>query len=488
MELLAALDIRPGERVALVGGGGKTGLACRLLEEARRRGWTALFTTTTKLLSPEDGAGACMVGETDLEVLRRHLSATGSLFLAQRWLDEWEDPPAGSGHAQPGGRQRKVGGFSPAEIEHLLNNLNPDLALVEADGSRHRPLKAPGDYEPVLPPATTLLAVVAGLSVLGRPLAEAAVHRPERVAELGCVPLGTPVDAALVAAVLGHPRGGLKGCPPEARAVAVLAQATGTRIAAGRAVARRLLPTGRFERVLLVDLDAPGSTGEVWRSAPEGGLHVGPGCWPRVHAVVLAAGQSRRMGRNKLLLPLGGMPMVDYAVQAAVGSRAADVWVVLGEDAAVRAALLGQPVRFLDNPDWSEGQAASLRTAVAALPPWSDGVLFLAADMPFVLPAHLDRLVECLRPGVAVVWSGYGDARGVPALFGRETFAAVLQLHGDTGGRALAGQFSEEVVPAGFPRLDVDTPEAYEQACRQLKEDAAWEHSAPADVYGTGCR
>jgi molybdenum cofactor cytidylyltransferase len=481
VELLAALDIRPGDRVALVGGGGKTGLACRLVEEARRRGWTALFTTTTRLLSPEHGADAYVIGEPNLESLRQELSASGALFLARDWLDEWEDTPSG--------RQRKVGGFSPTAIADLVNNLNPDLALVEADGSRHRPFKAPAAYEPVLPPTTTLLVVVAGLSVLGLPLSDAAVHRPERVAELGGIALGTPVSAALVATVLAHPAGGLKGCPPGARVVAVLAQATETRLPAGRGIARRLLPSRRFERVLLTDLDDPASTSEVWQSPWDGGLQVEPGHWPRVHAVVLAAGRSRRMGRNKLLLPLGGRPLVGHAVEAALGSRAADVWVVLGADGeAIRAALLGEPVRFLANPGWAEGQAASLRTAVAELPAWSEGVLFLAADMPFVPPAHLDRLVECLRPGVGAVWSGYGGARGTPALFGRDTFVALRQLQGDTGGRVLAGQFVEEVVPAAFPLLDVDTPEEYQQACRRLEEDWAREHSAPADVHGTGSR
>jgi molybdenum cofactor cytidylyltransferase len=485
LELVAALDLRPGERVALVGGGGKTTLAVQLAAAAQGRGWTALFTTTTKLLSPEQGPDAFVVGETDARTLRGYLHERGLLYLARSWLDEWEDTPDGIAQTAPGSRLRKVAGFPPAEMAHLINNLNPDLALVEADGSRHRPFKAPADYEPVIPSTTTLLLVVAGLSVLGQPLVEAAVHRPERVADLGGVSLGTPVDPALVAAVLAHPAGGLKGCPPGARAVAVLAQAKPELLPAGREVARRLLDTGRFERVLLADLHAPDGVGEVWQGDVEKGFRLGPVAWPRVAAVVLAAGQSRRMGQNKLLLPLAGRPLVAHAVAAALGSRAAAVGVVLGAAAdQVRAALAGQPVWFLSNPDWARGQATSLRAAIAQLPAWSEGVLFLTGDMPFVAPGHLDRLMEQGRLGVPVVWSGYEGGRGIPAFFGRDTFSALQALQGDVGGRALAGQYAEAVVPADFPPLDVDTAEQYGQACQWLERHSVQDRPSPANHQG----
>lgn len=485
MNLLTALGIQRKERLALVGGGGKTTLAGQLVGAARRRGWLALFTTTTKLLSPEQGPAAFVVGEHAAEALRRRLLDRGTLYLARDWLDEWDDLPAAPGS----GRLRKVAGFSAAETAHLINNLDPDLAVVEADGSRHRPLKAPADYEPVIPPQTTLVLVVAGLSAVGRPLTEAAVHRPERVGGLLGVPLGVPLDPALVAAVLAHPAGGLKGCPPEARVAAVLAQATPERVPAGRQIARRLLDTGRFERVLLADLDDPAGPGEVWQGDVANGFRVGRAARSRVVAVVLAAGGARRMGQNKLLLPLGGRPLVSHAVAAALGSRAAGVWVVLGAEAdAVREALSGQPVRFITNTGWAAGQAASLRAAMAEVPAWSAGALFLAGDMPFVTPAHLDRLLERRRPGVAVVWSGYDGSRGIPALFGRETFAALQELGGDAGGRALAGHYVEKVVPADFPPLDVDTVEQYEQACRWLEKQAQREPFPSMDVHGTNCR
>lgn len=469
MDLLTALQISPGERLALVGGGGKTGLAGRLLAEARVRGWTALFTTTTKIFPPApDGPALVILGtETgDLGALRRRLREERTLVLADRWLPEWEETPAG--------RQQKLGGLDPARADALAHILEADLLIVESDGSRHRPFKAPAPYEPVIPPGTSLVAVLAGLSILGRPLAEPYVHRPERAATLAGAPLGVAVDEELLAAVLAHPEGGSKGVPPSARAVAVLTQATAGRRPAGRRVARRLLAAGSFERVLLADLDE--AWAEVWRRDEHGGLCCGDGR-PQIAAVVLAAGAARRMGANKLLLPLAGKPLLAYAVDAALGSRAATVWVVLGNDAeAVRAALEKRPVGFLDNPRWTEGQSSSIRAALEALAEHAEGLLFLAGDMPLVSPDHLDRLMERFRPGTAVVWSAWGEQHGIPALFGRETFAALEQLAGEVGGRALRGRFPEASVPVAAVEelLDTDTPEDLERV-RQCLEGPAVE-------------
>ena len=85
VDLLVALQITPGERLALVGGGGKTGLAGRLLAEAQARGWTALFTTTTKIFPPDEAGPPLILagtGPLDLDELRRRLREERALILA----------------------------------------------------------------------------------------------------------------------------------------------------------------------------------------------------------------------------------------------------------------------------------------------------------------------------------------------------------------------------------------------------------------------
>src|SRR5260370_11530864 len=99
-----------------------------------------------------------------------------------------------------------------------------------------------------------------------------------------------------------------------------------------------------------------------------------------IAAIVLAAGRSTRMGAHKLLLPLGGRPLVSYAVAAACASHAAPVVVVLGHDAdAVQATLPPRRQRSVVNGAFASGMASSLRTGIAALPPSATGALVLLA-------------------------------------------------------------------------------------------------------------
>lgn len=189
---------------------------------------------------------------------------------------------------------------------------------------------------------------------------------------------------------------------------------------------------------------------------------------PRVAAVVLAAGRSSRMGSaNKLLAEVGGKPLVAHAVDAALASAAEPVLVVLGHQAgAVRAALAGRPVVFVDNPEHEEGMAASVRHGVAALPADAEGALVLLGDMPAVTADHLDRLVAAFASdrSRAVCVPSHQGRRGNPVLLGRALFAAVGRLSGDVGAREIIAANPDlvrevEMADAGV-LLDVDTPAA----------------------------
>jgi probable selenium-dependent hydroxylase accessory protein YqeC len=97
--------------------------------------------------------------------------------------------------------------------------------VVEADGSAHKPFKAPLQHEPVVPQSTTLLVCVVGVDALGQPLDAEHIHRPERVAELTGATLGAPLSAETIAAVLVHPLGPLRDAPAMSRVLILLNKA-----------------------------------------------------------------------------------------------------------------------------------------------------------------------------------------------------------------------------------------------------------------------
>ena len=195
---------------------------------------------------------------------------------------------------------------------------------------------------------------------------------------------------------------------------------------------------------------------------------------PLVAALVLAAGRSTRMGeRNKLLCSVGGVPLVERAVNAACASRACQVMVVSGHQAEhIEAALAGRPVSFTHNPDYASGMASSLRRGLRALRTDIDAVLVLLADMPGISAVDIDRMIDAFDPAQpAVLVPEHEGRRGNPVLWPRRYFAEMAALSGDTGARGLLEQYAREVrtVPFDAPTIfaDVDTPEALQALTRK---------------------
>ncbi|WP_254768815.1 selenium cofactor biosynthesis protein YqeC [Salinilacihabitans rarus] len=119
-------------------------------------------------------------------------------------------------------REDRYAGYDPATVDRLAREGDAEHVLVKADGARTRLLKAPGDAEPQVPRAADAVLAIASVDAVGRPLAAAHVHRPERVAAVTGRSLGEPIEPADVAAVLTSPEGGLKGVPEGATYVPVL--------------------------------------------------------------------------------------------------------------------------------------------------------------------------------------------------------------------------------------------------------------------------
>jgi molybdenum cofactor cytidylyltransferase len=447
LDLARALRLlRPGPssphhslRLALTGGGGKT---------------TALFQLARQLPPPVLVSASTHLAVSQLSQADRHFTIRYSDQLLSMGDQLFEGVVLLTGPDDDTGRTL---GLSE-DILDSLHNLAATRAvplLVEADGSRRLPLKAPAEHEPAIPSFANLTLGVAGLSGLGKPLDRDSVHRPERFAALSGLEMGALVEPAAVVQVLLHPQGGLKGIPAQARRVVLLNQADDPeQVQVAGEMARQLLVG--YQAVLVASLGS---------SMPA--LHA---VYEKTAGVVLAAGGSARLGRPKQLVEWHGIPLVRHITGQALAVGLSPVVVVTGAMAdQIRAALQGLPVSFAHNPVWESGQASSVREGVQALPAECGAAIFLLSDQP-QLPSDLLRaLVQAhagsLSPLVAPRVHGQ---RTNPVLFDAAVFPELLLLSGDTGGRSL---FSD---PQRFPvhwidwddpdlLLDVDTPEDYQR-------------------------
>ncbi|HKF43806.1 MAG TPA: nucleotidyltransferase family protein [Thermoanaerobaculia bacterium] len=187
-----------------------------------------------------------------------------------------------------------------------------------------------------------------------------------------------------------------------------------------------------------------------------------------VAGVLLAAGPSSRMGRNKLLLRLDGESVLRRAAGRALAAGLDPVLVVLGHEAQTSAPELeGLPCRTIVNPDYALGMNSSARAGISAVPPEAAAAVVLLADMPLVTAEMLAALVERYRGSDApLVISEYGGVQAPPTLYDRSLFPELGPPEGEGCGKRVVRRHRGEAEVFSWPAAalaDLDRPEDYER-------------------------
>lgn len=192
-----------------------------------------------------------------------------------------------------------------------------------------------------------------------------------------------------------------------------------------------------------------------------------------IAAILLAAGESRRMRRPKALLPWQGVPLVQYQVQALRDGGADDVIVVLGHAAdRVQAVLAGLPVHVVVNDAYRTGKCSSIRRGVAAVPAAAEAILILGVDQPRP-PWLIRRLIDEHRAyGQPITVPVHGGHRGHPVLLAALLRDEILAIAEETQGlRAVLDRHAQATHRVLFDtdlvHLDLNTPAIYEEALRR---------------------
>jgi xanthine dehydrogenase accessory factor len=189
----------------------------------------------------------------------------------------------------------------------------------------------------------------------------------------------------------------------------------------------------------------------------------------RIGGIVLAAGLSRRMGRNKLIVEVTGKALVRHAAEAALAGGLDPVVVVTGHQAGeIETALAGLPVDFVHNADYAEGLSTSLKMGIEGLPADCAGAMVLLGDMPGVSSELVAQVSAAFDPakGRSICVATADGARGHPVLWGRQFFSELMRLSGDQGARSLMAAHTDNIVEVvagdAGPLTDIDTPAALE--------------------------
>lgn len=189
-----------------------------------------------------------------------------------------------------------------------------------------------------------------------------------------------------------------------------------------------------------------------------------------IAAILLAAGNSSRMGTSKQLLPIRNITLLEHAVQCGLDSGVQHVIVVIGANSDQhRAAIAHLPVTIVEHADWMKGMGSSLKVGVnSVLDLWleTQALLIMVCDQPKLTTHHLKRMIEVYRHDKPLaVASEYNGISGVPALFDKRTFSDLLDVKDDRGARDVLQKIGSQVVRVPFADgvIDLDTKDDYER-------------------------
>ncbi len=391
MDLNKRFRLGPQAKIALVGSGGKTTLMFQL---ARDYGGRVICTTTTHLALDQ------------LSLADTHLVASQVSQLPGP-ADEFQGEVLVV--TGPEVEPNRVGSPSQDVLEALVTLAQEWSCplIIEADGARKLPLKAPADHEPPIPSFVDVVITVVGLSGLGKPLREDWVHRPERYSQLVGLEEGETLESQHLVKELISPQGGLKNIPDGARKILLINQVDS-------------FPNWKtFYQHMSVLLSCYHAVGfsvledEMLLEVQE-----------RIAGIILAAGGSARFGEPKQLLDWFGKPLVSHAVEIAAAGGLSPIVVVTGADHdTVSEVLRTSRVEVVCNTGWAAGQSTSVRSGVEALPDHVGGAVFLLVDQPLIPPVLIEKLTQAHHRNPAPILLPRIDGQaGNPVLFDRDVF------------------------------------------------------------------
>jgi molybdenum cofactor cytidylyltransferase len=183
-------------------------------------------------------------------------------------------------------------------------------------------------------------------------------------------------------------------------------------------------------------------------------------------AIILAAGNSSRMGTAKIALSIGDQSLLDHCIHQALGSTVTHIIVI--EGAYPIDTIADQRVTVVKNQTWRSGIGSSIKAGVVHVNmyfPNTDAVIFLVADQPFVTSHHITKLTTTFKSTGKITASFYSNSPGVPALFPKSTFVQVLSIADHHGAKAILEENKGDLSLIDFPEgaTDLDTPEDYRE-------------------------
>ena len=423
--LAAAINASPGDIIAFVGAGGKSGLMLTLASELSKAGLTVATTTTTKIGTTEQPRNSKLIIEMDPERIvteTRKVLYKGLIPVLVTSIDE---------------SKNRLHGLPPNVVDEVAKEV--DYLLIEADGARRKPFKIPMAHEPVVPECVTKLCIVMGLDALGQEIKEENFYNIDGMIKLGAVE-SERLTTEIARKLLFHPDGYLR-FKTETREIFLLLNKFD------------LLPEHENRNALAQNLYHNSISKIIFTSTTTQPTvkHIGNNNSHKIGGVILAAGESKRFHGIKQCAEIDGRSLINHVTTQALNSKLDSITLVLGHEMdKISKTLvdLNEPERLtiIENPAFHEGMSTSLNMGLNNLFSKMDAIMFILGDQPNISSELLNKLIDAYRdspaklcvPMVAVESS---SRQGNPVIIGRSLFNELTNIIGDIGAKELVNKY-----------------------------------------------
>ena len=428
MRFERAFDLAPGDVVAFIGAGGKTSLMVGLGYELAEAGWRVLATTTTRLSTDQLDLFPCTMAAGAAP------RAISQALTDHQFVLLHEQIRAGCVYGPPLDWTRR-----------LLDSVDSDILLVEADDAGGLPFKAPFADEPQAPRETSVVILVASLRALGLPLDSDHIYNPEAMIDRYGFNAKSAVKSPWLAQVLRDEALGLRGVPAGARVVVFLNDTPQRGYMRGRArmIARLSLQSPRIDAVAIGAVRGAEAVYELQR---------------RVGALILATGGSPCKDVERMLRASDrGRPAVAQVTEKILRSRIDHIRLVTGRRSAeVRAATRHLGVKTIhDRAHQAGGAVTALKAGLRALPGQLSAVLVAPGDQARIQPKVIYHILAAYARGEGdFILPRYRTRSGYPLLIGKRYWQDLLKMPRHSDFRAIAQRFRGDIA---FLNVDSDS-------------------------------
>jgi len=197
----------------------------------------------------------------------------------------------------------------------------------------------------------------------------------------------------------------------------------------------------------------------------------------KIALIILAAGKSTRFPGNKLLAKINGESIIEKIVKTALSSRIYRILIVTGYEAEKIKQLIegikDERIQIVYNPKYEEGQSSSVKTGVKQVIEEVDAVMIHPADVPFITPEDINRLIEVFEiTNASIIVASHRGRHGHPILFSSKLFSEIMEITEEKHGlKELVEKYREEIVEvesSQYTTIDIDTPEDLKKIWRSL--------------------